>query len=199
VRRLTAVYKLTSFSVGPYDNNVYLLSDPKSKEALLIDAANDAPRIIKELEGLRVSHILTTHGHADHVQALKPVRDQTHAHFSCHEADESMMPIKADHRVRDGERFRFGEYELLAVHTPGHTPGSICLLSDEHLFSGDTLFPGGPGNTANPYASFPTIIESIRGKLFTLPDETQVLPGHGRPTTIGRERPHLDEWIQRGW
>jgi glyoxylase-like metal-dependent hydrolase (beta-lactamase superfamily II) len=185
--------------VGPYDNNVYVLSDPKSQEALLIDAANDAPRIIKELEGLRVSHILTTHGHADHVQALKPVREQTHAQFTCHEADESMMPIKADHRVQDGERFRFGEYELVAIHTPGHTPGSICLLGGEQLFSGDTLFPGGPGNTRNPYASFPTIIESIRRKLFTLSDETQVLPGHGKPTTIGRERPHLDKWIQRGW
>ena len=187
------MYRLTSFSVGPYDNNVYVLSDPKTKEALLIDAANDAPRIIKELEGLRVSHILTTHGHADHVQALKPVREQTHAQFTCHAADESMMPIKADHRVQDGEQFRFGEYELVAIHTPGHTPGSVCFLGGEQLFSGDTLFPGGPGNTANPYASFPTIIESIRGKLFTLPDETQVLPGHGKPTTIGRERPHLDE------
>jgi len=115
--RLKPVYKLTSFAVGPYDNNVYLLSDPKSKEALLIDAANDAPRIIKELEGLRVSHILTTHGHADHVQALKPVRDQTHARFTCHEADESMMPIKADQRVHDGVGFRlrpceWGRYRL---------------------------------------------------------------------------------------
>ena len=193
------MYQLTTFSVGPYDNNVYVLSDPKTKEALLIDAANDAPRIIKELAGLRVSNILTTHGHADHVQALKSVREQTHARFTCHEADESMMPIKADHRVQDGERFRFGEYELVALHTPGHTPGSICFLGGELLFSGDTLFPGGPGNTKNPYASFPTIIASIRGKLLTLSDETRVLPGHGNPTTIGRERPHLDEWIQRGW
>lgn len=197
--RLTFLYLLTSFSVGPYDNNVYVLSDPKSKEALLIDAANDAPRIIKELEGLRVSHILTTHGHSDHVQALKPVREQTHAQFTCHEADESMMPIKADHRVQDGERFRFGYYELVAIHTPGHTPGSVCFVAGERLFSGDTLFPGGPGNTKNPYASFPTIIESIRDKLFALPDEIQVLPGHGKPTTIGRERPYLDEWIHRGW
>src|SRR2546421_12991670 len=91
--RLRAVFRLSTFSVGPYDNNVYVLSDPKAKEALLIDAANDAPRIIKELEGLRVSHILTTHGHADHVQALNTVRDQTHARFTCHEADESRMPI----------------------------------------------------------------------------------------------------------
>jgi len=197
--KLTFLYLLSSFSVGPYDNNVYVLSDPKSKEALLIDAANDAPRIIKELDGLRVSHILTTHGHGDHVQALKRVRAQTHARFTCHQADESMMPIKADHRVQDGERFRFGEYELIAIHTPGHTPGSVCFVGGERLFSGDTLFPGGPGDTKNPYASFSTIIESIRGKLFTLPDETQVLPGHGKPTTIGRERPHLEEWIQRGW
>ncbi|TME24098.1 MAG: MBL fold metallo-hydrolase [Chloroflexi bacterium] len=193
------MYRLTTFSVGPYDNNVYVLSDPKTKEALLIDAANDAPRIVKELEGLRVSHILTTHGHADHVQALKAVRERTHAQFSCHQADESMMPLHADHRVTDGEHFRFGEYEVVALHTPGHTPGSVCFLADEHLLSGDTLFPGGPGNTANPYASFPTIIESIRRKLLTLPDDTRVLPGHGKPTTIGRERPHLDEWIARGW
>ncbi|TMF90569.1 MAG: MBL fold metallo-hydrolase [Chloroflexi bacterium] len=193
------MYRLTTFSVGPYDNNVYVLSDPKSKEALLIDAANDAPRIIKELDGLRVSHILTTHGHADHVQALKAVRERTRARFTCHEADESMMPIAPDQRVRDGERFRFGDYEVIAWHTPGHTPGSVCFVSAERVFSGDTLFPGGPGNTANPYASFPTIIDSIRLKLFTLPDETEVLPGHGKPTTIGRERPHLDEWIERGW
>lgn len=193
------MYRLTTFAVGPYDNNVYLLSDDKSKEALLIDAANDAPRILKELDGLRVSHILTTHGHSDHVQALKAVRERTSARFTCHEADESMMPIKADQRVKDGDRFRFGDYEVVALHTPGHTPGSVCFLAGEQLYSGDTLFPGGPGNTANPYASFPTIIDSIRQKLFTLPDDIQVLPGHGKPTTIGRERPHLDEWIQRGW
>src|SRR5207253_9462647 len=123
---------------------------------------------------MRVSQILTTHGHADHVQALKPVRDQTHARFTCHEADESMMPIKADHRVHDGERFRFGEYELVALHTPGHTPGSICLLSGEHLFSGDTLFPVGPGNKFNPYSCFPKIIERIRGKRLTIPEQPQV-------------------------
>ncbi len=192
-------YRITAFAVGPYDNNVYLLSDPRTKEALMIDAANEAPRILKELEGLRVTHILTTHGHADHVQALRPVRERTGARFACHEADARMMPIAPDHRVTDGEIFHFGEHALRAIHTPGHTPGSICFLIGEHVFSGDTLFPGGPGNTANPYASFPTIIESIRTRLFTLPDETQVLPGHGKATTIGRERPHLDEWIARGW
>jgi glyoxylase-like metal-dependent hydrolase (beta-lactamase superfamily II) len=193
------VYRLTSFAVGPYDNNIYVLSDPSSKEALLIDAANDAPRILKELEGLRVSHILTTHGHGDHVQAARQVREQTHARFSFHEGDASMMPLPADWRIADGDAFTFGEYSLRAIHTPGHTPGSVCFVIGEHLFSGDTLFPGGPGKTANPYASFPTIIESIRTKLFALPDDVQVLPGHGKPTTIGTERPHLEEWIARGW
>src|SRR5947199_10672516 len=110
-----------------------------------------------------------------------------------------MMPTLYDLGRQDGERFRFANYALVAMHTPGHTPGSLCFLTGELLLSGDTLFPGGPGNTANSYASFPGIIESIRGKLFALPDHTEVLPGHGKPTTIGRERPHLDEWIERGW
>ncbi|TMD16129.1 MAG: MBL fold metallo-hydrolase, partial [Chloroflexi bacterium] len=165
-------YRVTTFSVGPYDNNVYLLTDVKAREALLIDAANEAPRILKELEGLHVSTILTTHGHADHVQALTAVRGSTGARFACHPDDEKMMPIPPDHRVGDGEVFRFGDRELRAVHTPGHTPGSTCFTIDDLLFSGDTLFPGGPGNTSGPGASFPTIIQSIRRSLFTLPDET---------------------------
>lgn len=198
-RKLVIVFEVRAFAVDPYDNNVYIVSDPKSKEALLIDAANDAPRILRELDGLRISHILTTHGHPDHVQAVKPVRRELSARFTCHEADAAMMPISPDVRAHDGQRFRFGDYELQTLHTPGHTPGSLCFLIEDHLFSGDTLFPGGPGNTRGVGASFPTIIESIRGKLFTLPDETRVLPGHGKPTTIGAERPKLDEWVMRGW
>lgn len=193
------MYDLKTLAVGPYDNNVYIVSDPGSREALLIDAANEAPRILRELEGLRVSHILTTHGHPDHVQALEPVRARTGASICAHARDDQMMPLAPDHSIQDGEVFRFGDFELKAIHTPGHTPGSVCFLVGEHLFSGDTLFPGGPGNTSNSYASFPQIIESIRTKLFTLPDEIQVLPGHGAPTTIGKERPHLEEWIARGW
>jgi glyoxylase-like metal-dependent hydrolase (beta-lactamase superfamily II) len=193
------VFRLTTFSVGPYDNNVYILSDPGSKAALLIDAANEAPRIIRELEGLRVSHILTTHGHPDHVQALEPVRRDTGARFTCHQEDAPLMPITPDLHAKDGDRFRFGDYELQTLHTPGHTPGSLCFMIDDHLFTGDTLFPGGPGNTTGVGASFPAIIDSIRHKLWTLPDGTRVLPGHGSGTTIGRERPQLDAWIQRGW
>jgi glyoxylase-like metal-dependent hydrolase (beta-lactamase superfamily II) len=192
-------YRVLAFSVGPYDNNVYILADPVSKEALLIDAANEAARILTELDTLKVGAILTTHGHPDHIQALEAVRGKTRARFVCHPEDAGMMPIPPDHRVHDGETFQFGAHKLRALHTPGHTPGSTCFLIDDLLFSGDTLFPGGPGNTSSPNASFPTIIESIRGRLFTLPAKTRVLPGHGLGTTIGTERPHLDEWIARGW
>jgi len=193
------VFDLTTFSVGPYDNNVYILSDPGSRAALLIDAANEAPRIMRELEGLRVSHILTTHGHPDHVQALESVRRDTGARFTCHEDDAPLMPIRPDLHAHDGDRFRFGDYELQTLHTPGHTPGSLCFLIDDHLFTGDTLFPGGPGNTLFEGASFDQIIASIDRRLFTLPADLLVLPGHGLDTTLGTERPHLQEWVDRGW
>src|SRR5690349_16307887 len=113
-------YRVKTFSVGPWDNNVYLLTDGRAREAILIDAANEAPRILEELEGLRVATILTTHGHPDHVQALKAVREKTGASFACHTEDAGMMPLPPDHRVADGEVFRFGEHELRAIHTPGH-------------------------------------------------------------------------------
>jgi glyoxylase-like metal-dependent hydrolase (beta-lactamase superfamily II) len=192
-------YQVVHFAVGPYDNNIYLLSDPKSRESVLIDAANNAARILKEAEGLRVTDILTTHGHGDHVQALAEVQARWHARARFHAGDAQMMPVGSDRLLQDGDRIMFGAFALNTLHTPGHTPGSVCFLIDDLCFSGDTLFPGGPGATRNRNASFPQIIESIRTKLFTLPNETQVLPGHGASTTIARERPHLEEWIARGW
>jgi len=193
------VFRLSSLSVEPYDNNVYVLSDPASNQALVIDAANDADRILGELDGLSVSHILTTHWHPDHVQAVAAVRRATGALFTCHAGDAGMMPLSPDVEARDGDRFRFGPYELVTLHTPGHTPGSLCFLLSDLLFTGDTLFPGGPGNTSGPGGSFPTIIASIRDRLFSLPLETRVLPGHGKPTTIGDERGQLSAWVERGW
>ena len=193
------MFRLNAFSVEPYDNNVYVLSDPSTKEALVIDAANDAPRILAELKGLKLSHILTTHGHPDHVQAVAAVRRATGALFTCHDGDASMMPLSPDLLAKDGDRFRFGASELIVIHTPGHTPGSLCFLLEDHLFTGDTLFPGGPGNTRGPGASFTTVISSIRDRLFQLPDKTRVKPGHGKETTIGAERGQLDAWVRRGW
>lgn len=188
------------FSVGPYDNNVYLLTDLQTGRALLIDAANDAGRILDELEGVEVAAILTTHGHADHWQALGKVADATGAPTYLHPKDAEMVPRPAEYPAEDGLRIAFGTAEVTLVHTPGHTPGSTCvLLGDRHLFSGDTLFPGGPGNTFGNAAAFRQIMRSLRERLFALDDSTWVYPGHGDDTTIGRERPHLDEWETRGW
>jgi len=191
--------QIRTLSVGPMDNNVYLLVCPTTAESVLVDAADEADRILKEAEGTTVRCILQTHGHRDHVQALRAVKDALGVPLGVHEGDAAMLPVPPDFFLRDGDRIPFGNQELLVIHTPGHTPGGVCFLVDGYLISGDTLFPGGPGNTATALGDFPLIIESIRRKLFTLPDDTVVLPGHGRGTTIGAEKPHLEEWIARGW
>ena len=193
-----AEIRLTKLSVGPTDNNVYVLVCPETNESILIDAANDADRILEALRGTSVRYILQTHGHSDHVQALAEVKQATNAPVAVHPADAAMLPIAADVLLHDSDRLKVGEHELLVLHTPGHTPGGVCFLTGPYLISGDTLFPGGPGNTRSSTGNFPQIIASVR-RLFELPDDTQVLPGHGADTTIGREKPHLDEWIVRGW
>jgi glyoxylase-like metal-dependent hydrolase (beta-lactamase superfamily II) len=195
-----ATVKITKFSVGPYDNNVYLLTDRLSSRALLIDAANDADRILKEVEDVEVAAIVTTHGHGDHWQALDEVADATGAPTYLHPGDARMVPRPSDYIIEDEQRVLFGSAEVTLLHTPGHTPGSTCvLLGDRHLFSGDTLFPGGPGNTFGSAGAFRRIMRSLRERLFVLHDDTWVYPGHGDDTTIGAERPHLDEWQRRGW
>ena len=195
-----AEVEIRKFSVGPMDNNVYLLTDRQSGRALLIDAANDADRILREVEGVEIAAIMTTHGHADHWQALDQVADATGAPTYLHPGDAVMVPRAADHAAEDGLRIAFGSAEVTLIHNPGHTPGSTSiLLGDRHLFSGDTLFPGGPGNTFGNADAFKQIMRSLRERLFGLPDDTWVYPGHGDDTTIGKERPFLDEWQARGW
>ena len=195
-----ATVEVRKLSVGPMDNNAYLLIDQSSRETLLIDAANDAERILSEVDGLRVVAIFTTHGHGDHWQALSEVADRTGAPTWLHPDDADMVPRSADIDAGDGDTIQFGEASVRLIHAPGHTPGSTCvLLGDTHLFTGDTLFPGGPGNTFGNAEAFVQIMQSLRERLFVLPDETWVYPGHGDDTTLQRERPHLDEWQQRGW
>ena len=195
-----ATVEVRKFSVGPMDNNVYLLIDTATRETLLIDAANDADRILSEIDGLRVVAILTTHGHGDHWQALSQVADATGAALWLHPADADMVPRAADIDAGDGDTLTFGEASVRLLHTPGHTPGSTCvLLGETHLFTGDTLFPGGPGNTFGNAEAFTQIMASLRKRLFPLSDDAWVYPGHGDDTTIGRERPSLEEWEARGW
>lgn len=195
-----AQVEIRKLSVGPMDNNAYVLRDADSVQALLIDAAAEPRRLLAELEDLDIVGIVTTHGHRDHWQALDAVADATGAPVFLHPADRDMVARPADREALDGQRIRFGGAEVALLHTPGHTPGSVCLLlGEEHLFTGDTLFPGGPGRTTSPEA-FQQVMESIEGRLFgPLADETWVYPGHGDDTTLGAERPSLPEWRARGW
>jgi glyoxylase-like metal-dependent hydrolase (beta-lactamase superfamily II) len=187
--------------VGPLDNDAYFVACPETGEAVLIDAANEAPQLIAAAQGIELRAILETHGHWDHWQALAEVsREFPAAVVAAHPEDLGMFPPPPPgHHLHDGEVVEFGHRRLTVLHTPGHTPGSVCFLAPGILFSGDTLFPGGPGATRPPEGDFATILTSIEVKLWPLPDSTLVLPGHGDPTTIGAERPHLDSWRRRGW
>jgi glyoxylase-like metal-dependent hydrolase (beta-lactamase superfamily II) len=146
-----------------------------------------------------VKAILVTHGHRDHHENVARLKSLLKVPVAIGIDDAAQLSIEPDMLIVDQQTFTFGPHALQAIHTPGHTPGSTCFLNANHLFTGDTLFPGGPGNTQNDPVRFDRIIASIRDRLFTLPDDTAVYPGHGRDTTIGTERPHLDEWIARGW
>jgi glyoxylase-like metal-dependent hydrolase (beta-lactamase superfamily II) len=168
-------------------------------DAVLLDAANEHERLLDLCRALNVRTVLETHGHWDHIQAVPAVRDAGYEVGVT--AEDAAMLDAYDYLLEDDSVIEVGRLRLHTLATPGHTPGSICfrLEGSPVLFSGDTLFPGGPGATKFPGGDFDQIIESIDRRLFTLPPETQVLPGHGDDTTIGTERPHLDEWIERRW
>ncbi len=190
--------RIVKLEVGTMENNIYVLAD-SSGEAYVIDGGYEPEAIREVAAGLRVKAILVTHGHFDHHEHVGELRDLLRAPVGVGEADAELLSAKADFLVRDGDTFELGARPMRAIHTPGHTPGSTCFLLSDRLFTGDTLFPGGPGNTKNDPVRFAEIIRSISDRLFTLPDETVICPGHGRDTTIGTERPELPAWIERGW
>jgi glyoxylase-like metal-dependent hydrolase (beta-lactamase superfamily II) len=187
--------------VGDYDNNVFVVRCRATGEAVLIDAANEHERLLELASTLGVRRVLETHGHFDHIGAVTEMREAGYE-VAVTAADAPMLrEVGYDVLIDDAEVIEFGRLRLHAIHNPGHTPGSISFrLADAPvLFSGDTLFPGGPGATKFEGGDFDTIIRSIDDLLFALPDETIVMPGHGLDTTIGAERPHLQEWVDRGW
>ncbi|HLJ99083.1 MAG TPA: MBL fold metallo-hydrolase [Streptosporangiaceae bacterium] len=195
---------ITKVAVGPYENNVYLLRSKTSGTQVLIDAA-DEPGTLLNLIGGHLDAIITTHQHPDHWQALKAVVSATGAPTYAGRDDAEGIPVSTGTLVDDGDTIQIGDIELSATHLTGHTPGSIALLYRDpggapHLFTGDCLFPGGVGNTQKDPARFESLYDGVVTKLFgRLPDETWVYPGHGKDTTLGAERPHLDEWRERGW
>jgi glyoxylase-like metal-dependent hydrolase (beta-lactamase superfamily II) len=186
--------------VGPMDNNVHVIRCKETGEAVLVDAANEHEMLLEMCQELGVRQVIETHGHWDHIQAVPAVRDAGYA-VSVSAADAGMLP-SYDLLLEDGAVLEVGRLRLETIANPGHTPGSVSFYLHDTplLFSGDTLFPGGPGNTKLEGADFDTIIRSIEERLFSrFKPETIVLPGHGNDTTIGNESPHLQEWIDRGW
>jgi glyoxylase-like metal-dependent hydrolase (beta-lactamase superfamily II) len=195
---------ITKVSVGPMDNNAYLLRCVSTGEQVLIDAANESDRLLELVGTGGLSTVVTTHRHGDHWQALADVVSATGARSVAHVADAPELPV-ATETVADGATIPVGSCGLEVIHLVGHTPGSIALLYRDpagipHLFTGDSLFPGGVGNTFGSKENFASLIDDVEHKLFgRLPDETWFYPGHGKDSTLGNERPAIAEWRARGW
>jgi len=179
--------------------NTYLVSCPATEEAVLIDASGKPDRVLEQLKNKKIKYVLMTHSHSDHTGALSAVNSKLKIPVAGHTADAPKYPVALDIELQNGDKLVCGKNEIRVYHTPGHTKGSLCFLMGKHLFSGDTLFPGGPGYTATP-DDFDEIVRSINNRLFPLPDETIVYPGHGDTTVLGKEkdaykafaaRPHL--------
>jgi len=195
---------LSKIAVGPYDNNAYLLRCRATGEQILIDAAADADVLLDLIGADGIEAVITTHSHGDHWQALGAVVAATGATTMAGRYDADDIPVATDVVIDDGDVIVCGALSLKAIHLVGHTPGSIALLYDDpegqpHLFTGDSLFPGGIGKTTTP-ENFASLHHDVSVKIFdALPDETWVYPGHGHDTLLGTESPHREEWARRGW
>lgn len=202
VRELPALI-ISKVAVGPYDNNCYVLRCRRSGTQMLVDAADEPEVLITLIGNDGLESVVTTHRHGDHWQALPAVVDASKATTIAHPLDAPELPVDTDLLVEDGATIGVGDITLTVIHLRGHTPGSIALLYDDpegppHLFTGDSLFPGGVGKTTPE--TFAQLIDDVEQRLFDrLPDETWFYPGHGGDSTLGAERPHLAEWRQRGW
>ena len=194
--------EITKLVVGPVDNNVFVVRCRRTGDAVMLDAANEHEKLLELCRRLNVRTVLETHGHWDHIQAVPAVRDAGYEVGVTAEDAGMLAEAGYDFLLEDDSVVGVGDLRLHTIHTPGHTPGSMCFLIEGSpvLLSGDTLFPGGPGATRFPGGDFATVIRSVDERLFSkLAPETIVMPGHGDDTTIGEERPHLQEWIDRGW
>jgi len=201
---------IRKLAVSEMANNAYLLTDagtgPGTGQSVLVDAAAEPAALLALVEAADLRAVVTTHGHWDHHRALPEVVAATGAEVIAHPADAGDLPVPVTRPVEHGDTVAVGDQTLEVVHLRGHTPGSIALVwrgpegSGTHVFTGDSLFPGGVGNTQQDPDRFTSLLDDVEARLFAvLPDDTWVYPGHGNDTTLGAERPHLAEWRERGW
>jgi hydroxyacylglutathione hydrolase len=188
--------QIERYELGPYGTNAYIMTCLKTGDSAVFDAPGDAPKILGQLKHTHPKYVLMTHSHMDHTGALTQLKSALNIPIAAHPADADRMPIAPDTLLADGQAIMLGNIQLTVVHTPGHTPGSLCFYTEGYLISGDTLFPGGPGKTGSP-ADFRLIVESLKRKIFNLPDDTRVFPGHGEPALLGKEKKAFEAFSTR--
>ena len=189
--------KIAQYSLGPYGTNTYLIFCKKTNESAVVDAPGDPDTVLAALEGSSCKYILMTHNHMDHTGALAQLKTALKVPVAAHPDDASGLPLTPDILLADKDSIKVGDLELTVIHTPGHTPGSVCFLNGLFLISGDTLFPGGPGKTWSAEA-FGQIIASLTEKIFTLPGDTRVFPGHGDPAQVSKEKDKYHAFAAKG-
>jgi len=188
--------QMEKLELGPFGTNTYVVICQETRDSVVVDAPGQAGKVFKQLEGTNPKYILMTHDHMDHVGALSELKSELKVPVAAHAEDAGNLPAPPDMLLKDGDVVSFGNIQLRVLHTPGHTPGSLCFLTGNTLISGDTIFPGGPGKTASP-GRFKQILETITNKLFALPDDTKVYPGHGDSTTIKKEKEAFEVFSSR--
>ena len=189
--------QIEKLELGAWGTNAYILICRKTGESVIIDAPADAGKILALLKETRPQYILITHNHMDHTGALAELKSTLDLPIAAHADDAGRLPVSADQLLSDGDVIAFGEIKLSVLHTPGHTPGSVCFLTANYLIAGDTIFPGGPGKTGSP-ADFKRILASLTGKIFVLPANTLIYPGHGDATVLDKEKRAFEDFSAKG-
>jgi len=179
--------QIDKLTLGSFETNSYILTSRLTADSVIVDAPAEADKILNELKGTNPQYILITHAHMDHIGALSKLKSKLGIPIAAHPLDGKSLPFRPEILLGDRDTISFGDIELKVLHTPGHTAGSVCFLTGNHLISGDTIFPAGPGSTASP-ENFRQIVDSITSKIFVLPEDTQIYPGHGASTILKKEK-----------